>query len=101
MTQRQQRQEQMAVAKPHPLKGIINSNDDPIACGICLSPVIDPSDLSMVVCCGKAICDECTFQFKGEPGRDGKARGREFRLEILFVKRKNNTLIFFFVKRAR
>ena len=63
MTQRQ-RQEQMAVAKPHPLKGIINSNDDPIACAICILPFKGRTDFVLSICCGKDICRACADQFK-------------------------------------
>ena len=51
----------VAVAKPHPLKGIINSNDDPMACARCSQPLNmghGPSFFRME-CCGKWICPEC------------------------------------------
>ena len=59
MTQRQQRQEQMAVAKPHPLRGIINSNDDPMACFACCAPIVheeNDGDLVLSFCCGASFC---------------------------------------------
>ena len=61
MTQRKQRQEQMAVAKPHPLRGIINSNDDPMACFACCAPIVYETDgtehrWATNFCCCRVYC---------------------------------------------
>lgn len=41
------------------LKGVINSNDDPMACAICLASVADFDSLSLNLCCGADVCDAC------------------------------------------
>ena len=49
-------------SKSHPLKGIINSNDDPWACAACSQPMdLTEKDESFVrvECCGKWTCLEC------------------------------------------
>jgi len=43
----------------HPLKGIINTNDDPNACAICSTPLTRPGS-RIDVCCGKEICHFCS-----------------------------------------
>ena len=46
--------EQKQTGKPHPFKGIINSNDDPLACAAC-SQRLDlggQNDFVRVECCG-------------------------------------------------
>ena len=40
----------------HPLKGIINTNDDPFVCAICPAPIEEPD---MNICCGKSACRKC------------------------------------------
>ena len=47
--------------KSHPLKGIINSNDDPLCCASC--SVLFPDGLFVSIfhgCCGVQICNACT-----------------------------------------
>ena len=52
-------------AKPHPLKGIINSNDDPMSCALCSDPLNFVSEggcyygFVRYECCGKWACPEC------------------------------------------
>ena len=56
----------------HPLKGIINSNDDPLRCASC--SVVFPDGLSreyssMSTCCGKESCRKCVgraYESKGD-----------------------------------
>jgi len=48
----------------HPLKGIINSNGDPLNCAVCLValPVPikgSPEIPTLYLCCGKEICKDC------------------------------------------
>lgn len=47
---------------PHPLKGIVNSNDDPLACALC-SVHTDSTSCgrigNLLACCGKEICLSC------------------------------------------
>ena len=42
----------------HPLKGIINTNDDPFVCAICPAP-INKEESAMNMCCGKTACTQC------------------------------------------
>ena len=49
----------MTTAKPHPLKGIVNTNDDPMACALCSAPVQRLASFRMMICCGKDLCDAC------------------------------------------
>lgn len=46
----------------HPLKDVVNTNDDPTRCANCLVDFdwFDCDDLAP--CCGKAFCDACTDQ---------------------------------------
>ena len=46
---------------PHPLKGIVNTNDDPTQCARCQQNIDwnDTGDCLLLVCCGKVICDAC------------------------------------------
>ena len=62
-------------AKPHPLKGIINSNDDPMACAVCADLLDFASDYGFVrlECCGKWTCPECD-----ERGVDIRHKGCSF-----------------------
>ena len=52
-----------AITRPHPLKGIISTNDDPLRCTVC--SVVFPDGLygdycAMHACCGKQVCDACS-----------------------------------------
>ena len=49
----------MTTAKPHPLKGIINTNDDPMACAVCSAPAQTYKCYTIMNCCGKDLCDAC------------------------------------------
>ena len=49
----------MTTAKPHPLKGIVNTNDDPMACALCSVPAQMIASFRMMICCGKDLCDAC------------------------------------------
>ena len=40
------------------LKGIINTNENPLSCSIC-SVVLEHGSISLNPCCGKAACDKC------------------------------------------
>lgn len=58
---------------PRPLKGIVNSNRDPLCCALCSMAFPDghACDFSIVsVCCGKQICRACKPSAK--QGRDDK-----------------------------
>ena len=51
-----------AIARPHPLKGIISTNDDPLRCAACSS--VSPDGLYgdycvLYTCCGKQVCHAC------------------------------------------
>lgn len=46
---------------PHPLKGIINTNDDPFSCAFCAKGLVD-STWRIAVCCGKEVCESCHGQ---------------------------------------
>ena len=51
-----------AITRPHPLKGIISTNDDPLCCASCSSVSPDGlySDYCMLyACCGKQVCHAC------------------------------------------
>ena len=48
----------------HPLKGIINTNDDPFTCDLCLGHTGnltsgDGNSGTLLICCGKEICLSC------------------------------------------
>ena len=72
---KQNKVETVAVTKPHPLKGIINSNDDPMACAVCADLLDFASDYGFVrlECCGKWTCPECD-----ERGTDIRRKGCSF-----------------------
>ena len=44
----------------HPLKGIINSNDDPMRCAVCSVFISDYNEITLRICCGRGICDSCS-----------------------------------------
>ena len=51
-----------AITRPHPLKGIISTNDDPLRCAACSS--VSPDGLygdycMLYACCGKQVCHAC------------------------------------------
>ena len=55
------------VTTPHPLKGIVNTNDDPAACALCYHPIHDWVDSTVMVCCGKALCRaRCQYHHDGK-----------------------------------
>ena len=57
---------------PHPLKGIINTNDDPLCCALCSVAFPDAfaSGFSLISnCCGKELCLACR-----QAGRDDDPR---------------------------
>ena len=57
---------------PHPLKGIINTNDYPLCCALCSVAFPDgfASDFSVIfACCGKELCLACR-----QAGRDDDPR---------------------------
>ena len=41
----------------HPLKGILNTNDDPNACAVCALPLMENTMLAF--CCGGEVCKPC------------------------------------------
>ena len=48
--------------EPHPLKGVINTNDDPFTCSLCHDSMeADTGLLTLLVmlCCGKGLCEPC------------------------------------------
>ena len=47
---------------PHPLKGIINSNDDPFACALCTHRCVNGRLGHLFSCCGKEFCRACDPQ---------------------------------------
>ena len=48
-----------AASSQHPLKGILNSNDDPFRCAACSKSIECAGDSSLNTCCGKMACLEC------------------------------------------
>ena len=62
--------ETMKETEPHPLKGIINSNDDPTACAVCSASTRSASGGGPVgiafgnlcFCCGRAVCKACDLE---------------------------------------
>jgi len=56
-----QKQNKLKPSKPHPLKGIINSNDDPMACAHCSQRLKfeGKGRFLRMWCCGKWICLDC------------------------------------------
>ena len=54
-----------SVQNSHPLKGIINANDDPFACDLCLGhtgSLTRGDSGKLLACCGKEICLSCKNQ---------------------------------------
>ena len=47
------------IRQPHPLKGVINSNDDPTRCAVCSIRVQDITIFYVSTCCGQGVCDSC------------------------------------------
>ena len=47
------------VQQPHPLKGIVSSNDDPTRCARCSIFIQDLNDVIVSFCCGRGICESC------------------------------------------
>ena len=52
------------ISLSHPLKGILNTNDDPLRCAVCLValpvPIEGSPDIpALYLCCGKEICRDC------------------------------------------
>ena len=47
------------IQQPHPLKGIVNSNDDPTRCAACSGFLQDLGDAFVGNCCGRAVCLSC------------------------------------------
>ena len=52
---------QITRTSPHPLKGIVNTNDDPTRCARCQVGIDLYREYGFVLlsCCGKTICDTC------------------------------------------
>ena len=54
--------------KPHPLKGVVNSNEDPTVCAVCSGSIWTSGDgpVSSVafgnICCGRAVCKACDLE---------------------------------------
>ena len=46
-------------ASSHPLKGILNTKDDPFRCANCSKSIDGGSDSALYNCCGKNVCLEC------------------------------------------
>ena len=52
--------------EPHPLKGIINSNNDPLACALCHESLfVESTSGNMMACCGKCLCVSCYDSDRG------------------------------------
>ena len=51
-------------ASLHPLKGILNTNDDPFQCAACFGSIGSDYDdcTSVHICCGKMICGKCDLE---------------------------------------
>ena len=57
-------QRQLEATQPHPLKGILNTNEDPTACCVCCTPIVlqarfreeDDDDPVVSFCCGALFC---------------------------------------------
>ena len=49
-----------ASSSSHPLKGILNTNDDPFRCATCLESMGRGRDVIIIYCCGKAVCMNCS-----------------------------------------
>ena len=50
----------------HPLKGIINTNDDPFVCAMCLTQTESSHYRGSTLnpCCGKSFCSDCQYAWK-------------------------------------
>ena len=71
-------------SESHPLKGILNSNDDPLACAACTQPLNlrgENDDYARVECCGKWTCLEC------KPTLSFTRRGTDCRFDCRFCSR--------------
>mmetsp|Transcript_36588 Transcript_36588/g.79982 ORF Transcript_36588/g.79982 Transcript_36588/m.79982 type:complete len:186 (+) Transcript_36588:171-728(+) len=44
----------------HPLRGIVNTNDNPELCAACSAPMPRTLGVHVTPCCGKGLCTECT-----------------------------------------
>ena len=47
------------IQQPHPLKGVVNSNDDPTRCAACSAFMQDLDEVVTSACCGRGLCDSC------------------------------------------
>ena len=47
------------IQQPHPLKGIVNSNDDPTRCARCSAFMQDVGEVFLGDCCGRGVCKSC------------------------------------------
>ena len=47
------------IRQPHPLKGVVNGNDDPTRCAACSVVMQDVGKVSVSHCCGRGVCDSC------------------------------------------
>ena len=48
------------IQQPHPLKGIVNSNDDPTRCAGCSASFQDLREVrATLICCGRGVCESC------------------------------------------
>ena len=48
------------IQQPHPLKGIVNSNDDPHRCAGCSVFMQDLGNFFGSFCCGRGVCGSCS-----------------------------------------
>ena len=48
------------VQQQHPLKGIVNSNDDPSRCVACSVFMRDLGKVTVSFCCGRGVCGSCS-----------------------------------------
>ena len=53
-----------ALSSSHPLKGVLNTNDDPFRCATCPESMGCGGDVVMIYCCGKAVCMNCSHAYK-------------------------------------
>lgn len=47
------------IQQQHPLKGIVNTNDDPMLCAVCSVTAEDYGNFRSYLCCGRGICESC------------------------------------------
>ena len=47
------------IQQPHPLKGVVNSNDDPHHCASCSVFMQDLGKVFLGDCCGRGVCKSC------------------------------------------